>query len=103
MAPKLKAIPMPLDFTKHFMSMSTEFKLKTNNDWSWRAIVRLMNDKVTLDQGLATFVIVHRVKIGYMVTFNLLTLDTLKVIVFNDDDIEVVTKCGRHDAFVVNV
>ena len=39
-----------------------------------------------------------------MVTFKLLTPDTVKVIVFNDDDIEVVTKCGRHDdAFVVNV
>jgi hypothetical protein len=38
-----------------------------------------------------------------MVTFKLLH-DTLKVIVFNDDGNEVVTKCKKHDdAFVVNV
>ena len=32
-----------------------------------------------------------------MVTFKLLTPDTLKVIIFNDDGIEVVNKCGKHD------
>ena len=38
-----------------------------------------------------------------MVTFKLLTPDTLKVVIFDDDDIEVVTKCGRHDdAFAMN-
>jgi hypothetical protein len=38
------------------------------------------------------------------VTFKLLTPDTLKAIVFNDDGIEVATKCGMHDeAFSVNV
>ena len=38
-----------------------------------------------------------------MVTFKLLTPDMLKVIVFNDDGIEVVTRCGRHDdTFTVN-
>ncbi|KAE8790870.1 Pentatricopeptide repeat-containing protein [Hordeum vulgare] len=58
---------------------------------------------VTLDQGWATFTVVHQIKINYMVTFKFLTLDTMKVIVFNDDGIEVVTKCGRHDdAFTVN-
>ncbi|XBJ18927.1 hypothetical protein VPH35_009981 [Triticum aestivum] len=37
------------------------------------------------------------IKIGYMVTFNLLTPDTLKVIIFDDDGIEVINKCGKHD------
>ncbi|XBI02163.1 hypothetical protein VPH35_130766 [Triticum aestivum] len=37
------------------------------------------------------------IRCGYMVTFKLLTLDTLKVIIFDDDGIEVVNKCGKHD------
>ncbi|XBJ12964.1 hypothetical protein VPH35_017391 [Triticum aestivum] len=40
---------------------------------------------------------VHQIKIGYMVTFKLLTPDTLKVIIFDDEGIEVVNKCGNHD------
>ncbi|XBJ08529.1 hypothetical protein VPH35_013814 [Triticum aestivum] len=104
LALNLECIPMPLDFTKHFPAVPTEFKLKTNTGCSWRVTVRLTNSRATLDQGWATFATVHQIKIGYMVTFKLLTPDTLKVIVFNDDDIEVVTKCGRHDeAFDVNV
>ncbi|KAE8809634.1 U-box domain-containing protein 4 [Hordeum vulgare] len=68
MAPQLEDIPMPLDFTKHFMSVSRE------------------------------------IKIGYMVTFKLSTPDKLKDIIFNDDDIELVTKCGRLDnVFDVNI
>ncbi|KAF7050182.1 hypothetical protein CFC21_058580, partial [Triticum aestivum] len=57
----------------------------------------LMNGRVTLDQGWATYAVVHQIKIGYMVTFKLLTPDTLKVIIFDDDGIEVVNKCGKHD------
>ncbi|KAE8811008.1 Speckle-type POZ protein [Hordeum vulgare] len=103
MAPHLEAIPMLLDFTKHFPSMSMEFKLNTNTGCSWRVTIRLMNDRVTLDQGWATFVVAHQIKIGFMVTFKLLITDMVKVIVFNDDDIEVVTRCGKHDeAFVIN-
>ena len=59
--------------------------------------VKLTNGRVTLDQGWATYAAVHQTKIGYMVTFKLLTPDTLKVIIFNDDGIEVVNKCGKHD------
>ena len=104
LAPKLECIPMPLDFTKHFPAVPTEFKLKMNTDCSWRVTMRLMNDRVTLNQGWATFADVHQIKIEYMMTFKLLTPDTLKVIVFNNGGIEVVTKCGRHDdVFVVNV
>ncbi|XBI25667.1 hypothetical protein VPH35_050553 [Triticum aestivum] len=45
-----------------------------------------------------------KIRIGYMATFKLLTPDTLKVIVFKDDVIEVVTKCKKHDdTFDVNV
>ncbi|KAE8812583.1 Speckle-type POZ protein [Hordeum vulgare] len=66
-----------------------------------RVTVKLMNGMVTLDQGWATFAAVHRINIGYMVTFKLLTPDTLKVIIFDDDGIEVVNKCGKHDeAFI---
>ena len=83
--------------------MPQEFRLKTNTDCFWRVTVRQLNGRVTLDQGWATFAAVHQIKIGFMVTFKLLTPDMLKVIVFNDDGIEVVTRCGRHDdAFVVN-
>ena len=82
---------MSLDFTRHFPSVSQEFKLKTNISCFWRVTVRLLNGRVTLDQGWATFTVVHQIKIGYMVTFKLVTPDMLKVIVFNDDGIEVVT------------
>uniref|UniRef100_A0A8I7BBW4 TF-B3 domain-containing protein n=1 Tax=Hordeum vulgare subsp. vulgare TaxID=112509 RepID=A0A8I7BBW4_HORVV len=92
---------MPPDFTKHFAAVLTEFKLKNNTDCSWWVTVKLMNDRVTLDQGWATFVTVHQINIGYMVTFKLLTPDTLKVFIFDDDGIEVVNKCGKHDeAFI---
>ncbi|XBH81870.1 hypothetical protein VPH35_107376 [Triticum aestivum] len=62
---------MPLDFTKHFVAVPTEFKLRNNTGCSW--------------------------KISYMVTLKLLTPDTLKVTIFDDDGIEVVNKCGKHD------
>ncbi|KAF7065173.1 hypothetical protein CFC21_071322 [Triticum aestivum] len=88
---------MPLDFTKHFVAVPTEFKLRNNTDCSWRVTVKLMNGRVTLDQGWATYAAVHQIKIGYMVTFKLLTPDTLKVIIFDDVGIEVVTKCGNQD------
>ncbi|KAF7065797.1 LOW QUALITY PROTEIN: hypothetical protein CFC21_071869 [Triticum aestivum] len=92
---------MPLDFIKHFAAVPTEFKLSNNTECFWRVTVKLMNDRVT-DQGWATFAVVHQIKIGYMVTFKLLTPDTLKVIIFDDDGIEVVNKCGEHDeAFAV--
>ena len=50
-----------------------------------------------MDQGWATYASVHQIKIGYMVTFKLLTPDTLKVIIFDNDGIEVVNKYGKHD------
>ncbi|KAF7082981.1 hypothetical protein CFC21_086807 [Triticum aestivum] len=84
LAPKFECIPMPLDFTKHFDAVPAEFKLRNNTGCSWRVTVKLMNGRI-----------------GYMVTFKLLTPDTLKVIIFEDDGIEVVNKCGKHDeAFV---
>uniref|UniRef100_A0A8I6Y1E2 Uncharacterized protein n=1 Tax=Hordeum vulgare subsp. vulgare TaxID=112509 RepID=A0A8I6Y1E2_HORVV len=88
---------MPVDFTKHFAVVPMEFKLKNNTGCSLRVTVKLMNGMVTLDQGLATYTAVHEINIGYMVRFKLLTLDTLKVIIFDDDGIEVVNKCGKHD------
>ncbi|XBJ19154.1 hypothetical protein VPH35_010177 [Triticum aestivum] len=97
LAPKLECIPMPLDFTKHFVAVPTEFKLRNNTGCSWKVTVKLMNGRVTLDQGWATYTAVHQIKIGYMVTFKLLTPDTLKVIIFDDDGIEVINKCGKHD------
>uniref|UniRef100_A0A3B6CGV8 TF-B3 domain-containing protein n=1 Tax=Triticum aestivum TaxID=4565 RepID=A0A3B6CGV8_WHEAT len=91
---------MPLDFTKHFIVVPTECKLRNNTSCSWRVTVKLMN-RMTLDQGWATYAAVHQIKIGYMVAFKLLTPDTLKVIIFDDDDVEVVNKCGKHNkAFV---
>ncbi|XBH54537.1 hypothetical protein VPH35_076826 [Triticum aestivum] len=80
LAPKLECIPMPLDLTKHFTAMPTEFKLRNNTECSWRVTVKLMNGRI-----------------DYMVTFKLLTPDTLKVVIFDDDGIEVVNKCGKHD------
>ncbi|XBH57397.1 hypothetical protein VPH35_079010 [Triticum aestivum] len=50
-----------------------------------------------MPKGWATYAAVHQIKIGYTVTFKLLTPDTLKVIIFDDDGIEVVNKCGKHD------
>ncbi|XBH85665.1 hypothetical protein VPH35_073522 [Triticum aestivum] len=72
-------------------------KLRNNTGCSWKVTVKLMNGKVTLDQGWATYAAVHQISIGYMVTFKLLTPDTLKLIIFDDDGIEVVNKCGKHD------
>ncbi|KAE8817425.1 Speckle-type POZ protein [Hordeum vulgare] len=103
MALQLESIAMPLDFTKHFSFVPHEFKLKMNTWYSWRVIVRLLNGRVTLDKGWATFVVVHRIKIGCMVIFKLLSPDMLKVIVFNDGGMEVVTICGKHhEAFAVD-
>ncbi|XBJ10323.1 hypothetical protein VPH35_015210 [Triticum aestivum] len=97
LAPKLECIPRPLDFTKHFIAVPTEFKLRNNTGCSWKVTMKLMNGRVTLDQGWATYVAVHQIKIGYMVMFKLLTPDTLKFISFDGDGIEVVNKCGKHD------
>ncbi|KAE8800890.1 Pentatricopeptide repeat-containing protein [Hordeum vulgare] len=52
---------------------------------------------------LATIVVFHQIKIAFTATFKMLTPGTLKVTVFNDDGIEVVNRCRRHDdAFAVN-
>ncbi|XBI24932.1 hypothetical protein VPH35_049950 [Triticum aestivum] len=81
LAPKLESLPLPLDFTKHFPAIPTEFKLKTSTGCAWRVTI----------------------KIGYMLTFKLLSPDAMKVIVFNDEGMEVVTKCKEHgNAFAVN-
>ncbi|KAF7063834.1 hypothetical protein CFC21_070312 [Triticum aestivum] len=88
---------MPLDFTKHFITVPTEFKRRNNTGYSWKVMVKLMNGWVTLDQGWSTYAAVHQIKIGYMVTFKLLTPDTLKFIIFDKDGIEVVNKCWKHD------
>ncbi|KAE8784178.1 Speckle-type POZ protein [Hordeum vulgare] len=53
------------------------------------------DNRVTLDQGWATFAAVHQVRIGYVTTFMLLTWNTMMVIVFNDDGMELVTKCKK--------
>ncbi|XBI47288.1 hypothetical protein VPH35_111272 [Triticum aestivum] len=73
LAPKLECIPMPLDFTKNFVAAPTKFKHRNNTGCSWKVTVKLMNGRVTLDQGWATYAAVHQIKIGYMVTFKLLT------------------------------
>ncbi|XBH94855.1 hypothetical protein VPH35_085531 [Triticum aestivum] len=93
----MESLPLPLDFTKHFPSIPTDFKLRTNTDCAGRVTVRVINDRVTLDQGWATFAAVHQIMIGYMLTFKLPTPDTMKVIVFNNEGVEVVTKCKEHD------
>ncbi|KAE8791624.1 Speckle-type POZ protein [Hordeum vulgare] len=100
---ELEDMPMLLDFMRHYTSVSREVNLKTNTVCSWRVTVQLLNDRVTLDHGCATFTVVHHIKIGFMVTFKLLMPDTLKIIVLNGDGIEVVIRCRRHnDAFTVN-
>ncbi|KAE8769496.1 Speckle-type POZ protein [Hordeum vulgare] len=72
-------------------------EFKTNTSCAWRVTMRLMNDKVTLDRGWDTFVVVHHIMIGYMLTFKLLTPDTMKVIVFDNESVKVVTKCKEDD------
>ena len=47
LAPKLECIPMPLDFTKHFIAVPMEFKLRNSIGCSWRVTVKLMNGRVT--------------------------------------------------------
>ncbi|XBI87217.1 hypothetical protein VPH35_025346 [Triticum aestivum] len=104
LVPQLECIMMPLDFTKHFPAVPQEFKLRTNTGCSWRATVQLLDGRMALDQGLAPFATVHQNRTRYMVTFKLLTPDTLKAMVFNDDGIEVVPKCWKDDnAFVMNI
>ena len=62
----------------------------------------MIHGRVTLDQGWATFAAVHQIMIGYMLTFKLLTPNTMKVIVFNNKGMEGVTKCKKHnEAFAV--
>ncbi|KAE8788819.1 tRNA-specific adenosine deaminase 1 [Hordeum vulgare] len=54
-------------------------------------------------QGWIAFAVVHQIKICFMVTFKPLTPNMLKVIMFNDHGIEVVTRCGKqHDAFTIS-
>ncbi|KAE8795448.1 Speckle-type POZ protein [Hordeum vulgare] len=85
------------DFMKHFPAEPTEFSLKTNTGCSWRVMMKVIHNRVTLDQGWATFVAVCQVRIGCVVISKLLTPNTMKVIVFNDEGMEVVTKCKKHD------
>ena len=93
---------MPLNLTQHFPAIPTEFKLKMNIGCAWRVTVRVINDRVTLDRGWATFAAIHQIMIGYMLTFKLLTSDTMKVIAFNGEGMEVVTKCKEYEnAFAV--
>ncbi|KAE8786408.1 Cohesin subunit SA-1 [Hordeum vulgare] len=90
-APKLEALPLPLDFTKHFPVMPMEFSLKMNSGCSWRVMVKVIHKRITLDQGWATFAAIHQVRVGHVVTFKLLTPNTMKGIISNDDGVKVVT------------
>lgn len=53
--------------------------------------------RLAIHQGWAGFAIAHKLKIGYMLTFKVLTEDSFKVIVFNLFGVELVVKCGQHD------
>jgi hypothetical protein len=46
LAPKLESLPLPLEFTKHFPAVPTEFKLRMNTGCAWRVTVRVINDRV---------------------------------------------------------
>ncbi|KAI5020625.1 hypothetical protein ZWY2020_045513 [Hordeum vulgare] len=79
-----------------------KFSVKTNTCCSWRVTVKMVDGRVALDQGLATFAFVHQVRIGHMLSFKLLTPNNMKVIIFNDNGVDVVTKCKKHnEAFTV--
>ena len=41
LAPKLECIPMPLDFTKHFVTVPTEFKLRNNTGCFWKVTIKM--------------------------------------------------------------
>ncbi|KAE8778443.1 U-box domain-containing protein 4 [Hordeum vulgare] len=102
LAPKLEALPLPLDFTKHFPIVPMEFSPKTNTGCSWRVTMKVVDGTVTLHQGWATFAAVHQIWIGYMLIFKLLTPTNIKVIVFNEYGVEMLIKCKKHDhAFIV--
>uniref|UniRef100_A0A453F415 TF-B3 domain-containing protein n=1 Tax=Aegilops tauschii subsp. strangulata TaxID=200361 RepID=A0A453F415_AEGTS len=75
----------------------------TNTGYAWRVTVWMINNKHMFDKGWAPFTTVHRIKIRYLVTIKLATPNTLKMIVFNNDDVEVVTKCKKHkEAFAMD-
>ncbi|KAE8778287.1 U-box domain-containing protein 4 [Hordeum vulgare] len=50
-APELEALPLPLDLMKHFPVVPTEFSPKTNTNCSYRVMEKVVDERVTLDQG----------------------------------------------------
>ncbi|XBI12631.1 hypothetical protein VPH35_139474 [Triticum aestivum] len=88
---------MPGEFTKYLAIDPEEFVLRMNTDCVWKVTARMITARLSLDQGWPSLIIVHQIKIRYLVTFKLATANTLKVIFFNDDGIEVVNKCQKHE------
>lgn len=76
-----------------------EVFLNTNTSCKWRATLRGggVNRKLALDKGWAGLAIAHHLQINYLVAFKVLTVDTIKMIIFDIFGVEVVGKCKKHD------
>ncbi|XBI65682.1 hypothetical protein VPH35_045475 [Triticum aestivum] len=104
LAPKLKCLPMPAEFTKHLTTAPKEFVLRTNIGCAWRVTIRTITDTFTIDKGPPPLTVAHKVRIGYLVAFKVVTPVTLKMVVFRDNNVEVVTKRKWHEgAFAMNL
>jgi len=96
LAPKLEWMSLSSFLTKYLPLVSKEFTLRTNTGFSWRVTARNVKGRLSLDKGWPPFVVIHKIQIGYMVTFKLINLMTMKVIFCNDEGPKVVTKCRKH-------
>jgi hypothetical protein len=71
--------------------------LKFNGACLWFVMMKTLDDgKAILEDGWPEFVIAHRLQIGYALTFKLVGPTTMKVIAFDLERIEIVSKCLVH-------
>lgn len=56
-----------------------------------------VDGNLSIDQGCAGFPIAHNLRIGYLLTFKVITRVSVRVVIFDLSTVEVAVKCGEHD------
>jgi hypothetical protein len=62
-------IQIPSKFVDSFGAIPRKIIVLTNTECSWRMNTKYDGGKAIIDQGWATFAIVHDLRVGYFLTF----------------------------------
>jgi hypothetical protein len=97
MAPGLDLLPIHEGFRPYIDTLPKTIVPKANTGCNWMVRLKDVNARVAKDQGWPGFAIAYEIKIGYFLTFKVLSDNIYKVTIFDYSITEVVKKCPWHD------